>query len=236
MIAGRMKRRHAVAAVIVAVVVAAGVGAALSSSDPSERPAPTAPTASPGGVSTVTATASPTVAAAGAPRPTTGPGGCAIAAPAAAPSGLTLYVCFSMSGAVTASGGFIDSDQGAGASSCADWAEDAAEAPGSASAALQAPDPGDAQVTVGGQDLGFDLVIEPYTGPGTYPSTTVAESVSLDDTASWSSNSTTAATFTAEVSPDGSGSLSVSDLHNDSSNGTTENASESWVCVMEPAS
>ena len=170
------------------------------------------------------------------PRPTTGPGGCTIAAPATLPSGLTLYVCYTISGSVSASGGFIDSDQGANALSCADWAQYGGEAPGSAGAALQAPDPGDPQVTVNGQDLGFDLVIDPYSGPGTYPSTAVAQSVSLGDILSWSTNNTKTATFTAQVSSDGSGSLTAGELANDSSKGTTESVSESWVCAMEAAS
>jgi hypothetical protein len=169
------------------------------------------------------------------PRPTTGPGGCTIAAPATVPSGLTLYVCYTISGAASASGGFIDSDQGANALSCADWAEYGGEAAGSAGAALQAPDPGDAEVTVNGQDLGFDLVINPYSGPGSYPSTTVAESVSLGATLSWSTNNTKTATFTAQVNSDGSGSVTATALPNDSSNGSVESVSESWVCVMEPA-
>jgi len=168
--------------------------------------------------------------------PTTGPGGCSIAAPATAPSGLTLYVCYTISGAVSASGGFIDSDQGAGALSCADWAQYGGEGPVSAAAALQAPDPGDAQVTVNGQGLGFDLVINPYSGPGSYPSTTVAQSVSLGDTLSWSTNNTKTASFSAQVSSDGSGSVTAGELASDSSNGTVESVSESWVCVMEPAS
>jgi hypothetical protein len=29
--------------------------------------------------------------------------------------------------------------------------------------------------------------------------------------------------------------VTVTNLRNDSSNGTTENASESWVCLMQPA-
>jgi hypothetical protein len=169
------------------------------------------------------------------PRPTTGPGGCTIAAPATLPSGLTLYVCYTISGAASASGGFIDSDQGANALSCADWAEYGGEAAGSAGAALQAPDPGDAEVTVNGQDLGFDLVINPYSGPGSYPSTTVAESVSLGATLSWSTNNTKTAAFTAQVNSDGSGSVTATALANDSSNGSVESVSESWVCVMEPA-
>jgi hypothetical protein len=141
-----------------------------------------------------------------------------------------------VSGTVSASGGFIDSGQGASALSCADWAKFPGEAQGSAGEALQAPDPGDAQVTVNGQALGLDLVINPYTGPGTYPATTVAQSVSLGDTLSWSTNNTKSATFTATVNADGSGSATVTDLANDSSNGTTESVAESWSCVMEPAS
>jgi hypothetical protein len=154
----------------------------------------------------------------------------------ATPSGLTLYVCFSMSGRVSASGSFVDEEQGAGAFSCADWAEDGDEPPGAGIQGLQAPDPGDAGITVDGQTVGFDLAIVPYRGPDSYSSTSIAESVSLGTSLSWSTNSTSAATFTAEVNPDGSGSVAVTHLHSDSSNGTTENASESWVCAMEPAS
>ncbi len=153
-----------------------------------------------------------------------------------APSGLTLYVCYSMSGTVRASGGFIDEDQGAGAFSCADWAEHGEAAPGSGIQALQAPDPGDGGVTVDGQAVGFDLAIVPYSGSSSYASTSIAQSVSLGTTQSWSTNSASGATFSAEVNPDGSGSVAVTNLHNDSSNGTTEDASETWVCVMEPAS
>ncbi len=220
---------------IVGVLAAAGLSAWFVSSN---SPAPTAiPGAkvTPGAVSTSPATPRGTALASG-PRPTTGPGGCTIAAPAVAPSGLTLYVCYSMSGTVSASGGFIDEDQGSAAFSCAGWAEDGEGAPGSGIPALQAPDPGDGRVTVDGQAVGFDLAIVPYSGPGSYPSTSVAQSVSLGTTLSWSTNSTSAATFGAEVNPDGSGSVTVTNLHNDSSNGTVEDASESWVCVMEPAS
>jgi hypothetical protein len=239
MIPGRMKSRHPVVAVV--AVLACLVAACHSSPVSTPHPKGTATaassgaglTASPTGGTLVTPDASPSPSG---PRPTTGPGGCSIAAPATAPSGLTLYVCYTISGTVSSSGGFIDSDQGANALSCADWAHYGEEGPGSASAALQAPDPGDAQVTVNGQDLGFDLVINPYSGPGTYPSTTVAQSVSLGDTLSWSTNSGKSATFIAEVSADGSGSVAATDLVNDSSNGTTESVSESWVCAMEPAS
>jgi len=232
MIPGGMTTRHPVVAVValMASVVAACQGSAPSPAGASRTAAATSQGGGP--------TRSPTTAAtpsAGALGPTTGPGGCSIAAPSSALSGLTLLACYSVSGAVSASGGFIDTDQGAGALSCADWAEHGGQAPGSPSEALQAPDPGDAQVTVDGEDLGFDLAIVPYSGPGSYPSTTVAESVSLGSSLSWSNNNTTGATFSAQVNPDGSGSVTITDLNNDSSNGTKENASESWVCVMEPA-
>ena len=239
MIPGRMTSRHPVVAVVavLACVVAACQGSPAStphSTGTATAASPgTSPTASPTAGASVTRGASPSPSG---PRPTTGPGGCSIAAPATAPSGLTLYVCYTITGSVSASGGFIDSGQGASALSCADWAQYGGEAQGSAGAALQAPDPGDAQVTVNGQDLGFDLVINPYSGPGTYPSTTVAQSLSLGDTVSWSTNNTKTATFTAQVSSDGSGSLTAGELANDSSNGTIESVSESWVCVMEPAS
>jgi hypothetical protein len=141
-----------------------------------------------------------------------------------------------MSGTVSASGGFIDDDQGAAAFSCTGWAESGEGAPGSGIEALQAPDPGDGGVTVDGQAVGFDLAIVPYNGPGSYPSTSIAQSVSLGTTLSWSTNSASGATFSAQVNSDGSGSVTVTNLHNDASNGTTEDASESWVCVMEPAS
>ena len=234
-----MTSRHPGVAVI--AVMACLVAACQGSPGSSTHSPSTATAGSPGtGLSaSPTAGSSPTPGASpspGGPRPTTGPDGCSIAAPATAPSGLTLYVCYTISGSVSASGGFIDSEQGANALSCADWAQYGGEAAGLAGAALQAPDPGDAQVTVNGQDLGFDLVINPYSGPGTYPSTTVAQSVSLGDTLSWSNNNTKSATFNAQVNGDGSGSVTVTDLGNDASNGTVESASESWVCVMEPAS
>jgi len=225
--------------VTVGVLAAAGLSAALLSSNsaPTATPVVTArpgATVTPGAPSTSRAT--PTGSApAGGPRPTTGPVGCTIAAPATAPSGMTLYVCYSMSGTVRASGGFIDEDQGSAAFSCADWAEDGEGVPGSGIQALQAPDPGDGGVTVDGQALSFDLAIVPYPGPGSYPSTSIAQSVSLGTTESWSTNSASAATFRATVNPDGSGSVTVTNLRNDSSNGTTENASESWVCLMQPA-
>jgi hypothetical protein len=238
MIPGRMTSGHPVVAVVavLAGVVAACQGAPAST--PRFTGTATAATAGTGLRDSPTASASVTPGTPPSPsgaRPTTGPGGCSIAAPATAPSGLTLYVCYTISGSVSASGGFIDSDQGANALSCADWAQYGGEAPSAARAALQAPDPGDAQVTVNGQGLGFDLVINPYSGPGSYPMTTVAESVSLGDTLSWSNNATKTATFNAQVDSDGSGSVTATALANDSSNGTTESVSESWVCVMEPA-
>jgi hypothetical protein len=239
MIPGRMTSRQTVVAVV--AVTACVVAACHGSPAPTPHSIGTATAASPGASPTGSPTARASVTRGASPspsgpRPTTGPGGCSIAAPATAPSGLTLYVCYTISGSVSASGGFIDSDQGANALSCADWAQYGGEAPGSAGAALQAPDPGDPQVTVNGQDLGFDLVIDPYSGPGTYPSTAVAQSVSLGDILSWSTNNTKTATFTAQVSSDGSGSLTAGELANDSSKGTTESVSESWVCAMEAAS
>jgi hypothetical protein len=239
MIPGRMTSRQTVVAVV--VVTACLVAACHGSPAPTPHSTGTVMAASPGASPTGSPTAGASVTRGASPSPsgpgpTTGPDGCSIAAPATAPSGLTLYVCYTISGSVSASGGFIDSDQGANALSCADWAQYGGEAAGLAGAALQAPDPGDAQVTVNGQGLGFDLVIDPYSGPGTYPSTTVAESVNLGDTLSWSTNNTKTATFTAQVSSDGSGSLTAGELANDSSNGTIESVSESWVCVMEPAS
>ena len=244
MIPGRMTSGHPVVAVVavLACLVAACQGAPASS--PRSTGTATAGLAGTGVSVSPTAGASRSTGASltpgaspspSGPRPTTGPGGCSIAAPATAPSGLTLYVCYTISGSVSASGGFIDSDQGANALSCADWAQYGGEALGSAAAALQAPDPGDAQVTVNGQALGFDLVVNPYSGAGSYPSTTVAQSVSLGDAVSWSTNNTKTATFTAQVSSDGSGSVTAGELANDSSNGTIESVSESWVCVMEPA-
>jgi hypothetical protein len=234
-----MTSRHPVVAVVavLAGLVAACQGAPAST--PRSTGTPTAAAAGAGLSEAPTAGASVTpgtTPSPSGPLPTTGPGGCSIAAPATASSGLTLYVCYTISGSVSASGGFVDSDQGANALSCADWAQYGGEGPSSAGAALQAPDPGDAQVTVNGQGLGFDLVINPYSGPGSYASTTVAQGVSLGDTVSWSTNSTKTATFTAQVSPDGSGSVTAGELANDSSNGTIESVSESWVCVMEPAS
>ena len=215
----------ALAAVVLAVAACQGSPAASMRS-----------TSSPPSISAsarATATASPTPALTG---PTTGPGGCSIPAPATPPSGLTLYTCYTVTGVVTGSGGFIDPGLGAGALSCADWAQSGQEPSGSGAQGLQAPDPGDAQVTLNSQDLGFDLQIVPYTGPGAYASTTVAQSVSLGTTLSWSTNFAPKAIFAAQVNPDGSGSVTISGLANDSSNGTTLSVSESWVCVMATGS
>jgi hypothetical protein len=226
--------RASVAAGIAVAALSCAIAVLQSSSAPRARPAAAASTSSPRAFATLTPV--PTPASALGAGPTTGPGGCSIAAPPSPPSGLTLYVCYTISGSVDSSGGFIDEDQGTAAFSCADWAENGAEAAGSASRALQAPDPGDAQVEVDGQALGFDLAIDPYDGPGAYASTGVAQSVSVGDSLSWSTNNTTKATYGAEVSADGSGSVTVTALNEDSSNGSTEDASESWVCVMATGS
>lgn len=120
---------------VMACLVAACQGSPASSphsSGTATAGSPEAPgTASPNGGASPSTASAPTPGAsssAGGPRPTTGPGGCSIAAPATAPSGLTLYVCYTISGTVSASGGFIDADQGAAALSCPDWAENAGEA------------------------------------------------------------------------------------------------------------
>jgi hypothetical protein len=226
-----------VVAGIAVAVIACALGALGASSAPRASSASISSTPTASIVATPTATpASTPTPALGLAEPTTGPGGCTIAAPASPPHGLALYVCYTISGTVSASGGFIDEDQGPAALSCADWAENGEEAAGSAIHALQAPDPGDAQVEVNGQALGFDLAIDPYTGPGTYTSINVAQSVSVGESLSWSTNATSAATFIAQLNPDGSGSVTVTNLHDDSSNGTTENAAEGWVCVMATGS
>jgi len=230
-------RRVSIAAGIAAAALACALAALEASSAPGTGTASissaTAPSPTPSRLATPTPTPTPAL---GAPEPTVGPGGCPIAAPVVAPSGLTLYVCFTISGTLNASGGFMDEDRGAGALSCPDWAANGEEGAGSAIQALQAPDPGDAQVEVDGQDLGFDLAIDPYNGPGGYSSIIVAQSVSVGEGLSWSTNATTTATFRAQVNPDGSGSVTLTNLHNDSSNGSTENVSESWVCVMATGS
>jgi hypothetical protein len=223
--------RVSVGAGIAAAVLACGLGALGASSAPGAGTAAISSTPTPSVSTARTPTPTPAPAS-GLAEPTAGPGGCSIAAPATPPSGLTLYVCYTISGSVNATGGFVDEDQGPGAFSCADWAESGDEPPGSAIEALQAPDPGDAQVEVNGMTLGFDLAIQPYTGPASYSSTGIAQSVSIGYSLSWSTNSTTTATFSANLEADGSGSVTVTNLHDDSSNGTTENATESWVCVM----
>ncbi len=226
--------RVSVAAGIAVAAIGCAIAAAQSSSDPGRES--TAAVATPAPSPSVSSSATPTPTPVQAAGATTGPGGCSIAAPPSPPSGLALYVCYTITGTVSASGGFIDEEQGAGAFSCADWAQDGEEPAGSAIHALQAPDPGDAQVEVDGQLLGFDLAIEPYSGPGSYRSIAVAQSVSVGAGQSWSTNSAPLATFSAQVSADGSGSLTVTDLHDNSSNGTTESASESWVCAMAAGS
>src|ERR1035441_9780481 len=151
MIPGRMTSRHPVVAVVavLACVVAACQGSPAStphSTGTATAASPgTSPTASPTAGASVTRGASPSPSG---PRPTTGPAGFASAAPATAPSGLTLYVCYTITGSVSASGGFIDSGQGASALSCADWAQYGGGGPGSGGAARPAVESGDAPGTV----------------------------------------------------------------------------------------
>ena len=208
----------AAAALVLGVVLAASSG----------------PSARPGAVA-----APPAVAPAastppgGAPAPTgplIGPGGCSVAAPPPGPGGATFVVCYRLSGQVTAEGGFVDRGQGAGALSCAAWAARGDQPAGTEGSVLLLPDPGDAGITVNGQPLGFFLEIGNYAGPGVYGPSPVAESVTYGTAESWSTNADTAATLSAQVSPDGSGTVTAGGLRNDASTGGTETVTERWTC------
>jgi len=144
---------------------------------------------------------------------------------------VTLITCYSMTGEVASRGGFYDDLEGDGAATCADWARSGEQVSGSAGKVLPAPDPSAAGLAVNGQDLAFTFYIGPYTGPASYPSTDLEELASLGDT-DWANVNAT--DFTAQVSADGSGSLSAS-LTNDAGNGETETITETWICVTEPA-
>ncbi len=165
---------------------------------------------------------------------TTGPGGCTIPPPATPAAGLTLYTCYRMSGQVTGQGGFADEGQGAGAERCSEWAAQGHEPAGTTSAVLFLPDPGDAGASLGGQAISFYLEIGPYSGPGAYSSTKVTESVTWGSSESWSTNADPAASFSAHVNADGSGTVTASALHNDNSGPSTETVTESWTCAVEP--
>jgi hypothetical protein len=154
-----------------------------------------------------------------------------VAAAQIPPSGVTLITCFTMSGEVTASGGFYDSDEGAGATSCAAWAENGQQIPGGAGEALPAPDPSTAGVSVNGEELAFNFYIGPYTGPAAYPSTALDELATYGET-TWGNTSTSQ--FTAQVKADGSGTLTTT-LGDDSGNGQNETITETWTCATFPS-
>jgi hypothetical protein len=207
--------------------------AVLGSGACSASPAPHPPT-SPGspradGSAPPSSTPTPSAGA------TAGPGGCRIAEPASPPTGATFFVCFAMTGEVNGVGGFVDQALNAAAESCAQWAAGGGQPPGTGGDVLVLPDPGDAGVTVQGQPVSFYLLIGAYAGPGTYTlSTQVTESGTWGLSTSWSTNATRAATFSAEVNADGSGTVTATALHNDSSDGRTETITETWTCVDEP--
>ncbi|MGD0834756.1 MAG: hypothetical protein ABSA40_10125 [Candidatus Dormibacteria bacterium] len=179
---------------------------------------------------TTTAAATPTPATAGGP--TAGPGGCQVAAADFPPSGVTLISCYTMAGEVTASGGFYDDGEGNGAVSCTDWVTNGEQTTGAASEVLPAPDASEADITVNGNDLEFGFNIGPYTGPGSYPSTSLYEFASYGDT-DWDNDNEAASSVTAQVNADGSGTLKAT-LINSGGNGQTETITESWICVTEP--
>lgn len=147
---------------------------------------------------------------------------------------MTLSVCFGMSGEVSASGGFLDQGADPAALSCADWAENGGQPPGASGGVLFLPDPGDAQITVRGQGVGFFLEIGGYHGPGGYGASGLVESATYGTATSWSTNSDASAIFSARVDADGSGTASASDLRPDAGGGGQESVTESWTCAMEP--
>ena len=209
----------AAAALVLAVVLAASSG----------------PPARPGAVAAPPSVAPASTPPGGAPAPAgplTGPGGCSVPAPSPGPGGVTFVVCYRLSGQVTAEGGFVDRGQGAGAPSCVAWAAHGNQPAGTAGGVLLLPDPGDAGITVNGRPLGFFLEIGNYAGPGVYGPSPVAESVTYGTAESWSTNADAAATFSAQVSPDGSGTVTAGGLRNDASTGGTETVTESWTCSV----
>ncbi len=135
-----------------------------------------------------------------------------------------------MTGEVAARGGFYDDLEADGAADCSEWAKHGEQVSGAAAEVLPGPDPASAGVALDGQDLAFTFYIGPYTGPGSYPATDLDELASLGSI-DWANVNPT--DFTAQVSADGSGSLSAS-LTNDAGNGQTETIHESWICVTEP--
>ena len=169
------------------------------------------------------------------PGPTLGPGGCVLSTPTAPPAGLTLFVCYRMSGQVTAQGGFEDEAQSVSGLSCSAWAAHGNLPAGQTGAVLFLPDPGDAQASVAGQPIGFYLAIGAYTGPGSYRAATdVVESATVGESVSWSTNADPKATFSAQVSADGAGSVTAANLREDNSAGGLETVTETWTCAVEP--
>jgi len=229
----------AVAGLLLAACSGSPSGPSGSLGRPSGSPAPPAQTAtasSAAAEATPSGTATPGATSPGSPGGSTGPGDCTIPPASQPPTGLTFDACYRMSGEVSGEGGFVDDEQGGAAPGCAAWAQVGSLPAGLTSPVLFLPDPGDGQATVDGQPIGFYLEIAGYHGPGSYGLTGVAESATYGDTLSWSTNADKAATFSAQINPDGSGSVTVSSLRNDSSDGHTEAVSESWTCTFAASS
>ncbi len=206
-------------------IVIAGCGAGSHVAPRTSTPTPSSSSTGQSAVAAATPAPSPTPGG-----PTAGPGGCQVAASAGPPVGVTLISCYAMTGEVASRGGFYDDLEADGAVSCSDWARNGERVSGAAGEVLPAPDPASAGVAVNGQDLAFTFYIGPYTGPGSYPSTDLDELASLGDL-EWATENPT--DFTAQVSADGSGSLSAS-LSNEAGNGEIETITETWICVTEP--
>ena len=161
-----------------------------------------------------------------------GPGGCGLAAPVRAGGGITLSVCFVMTGEVSGAGGFVDQSVDPAALSCPDWAARGGHSSGVSRGVLFLPDPGDSRVSVDGQPVSFSLEIGGYHGPGRYGASGLVETATWGTTTSWSTNAAPPATFSATVGADGSGTVSASGLRADSGGGGQESITETWTCAM----
>ena len=213
----------------IALVLAIG-GCGSPAVLPSATLSPIAPTATP------PVPITPTPAA----WPITGPGGCAVPPPAvSAPTSMALVACYQISGAVTASGGFIDELEGQFTSTtCAEWVQEGNTDPDGGEE-LTVPNPGNADVRIGSEILSFELNVSHYHGPSTYSPTYPDQLIMLSGGPVWAFapfGMPTSATLTVRVAPDGSGSLAASDFVLVSAGSTqTESMTESWVCVPNHA-
>jgi hypothetical protein len=156
----------------------------------------------------------------------TGPGGCAVTPTPYLPGAYGI-ACFTITGSDQVSGGFESAFFGA--SSCSDLAHNGQSASGAAKSVFQPPNPSSGNHKFGGMQVSLEFNIGPYTGPGSYPTSSLIQIANVG-TNEYSIN-THPGNLSAQVNPDGSGSLTATNLTtNDGSKTVT--VKEQWTCKV----